>query len=52
VGTTFDSKAFASFRKLGNKVNAVPESNWAGRDAGIPGINRLTPLAFDTIGRT
>jgi len=33
-------------------VNAVPESNWAGRDAGIPGINRLTPLAFDTIGRT
>src|ERR1700733_8123785 len=50
VGTTFDSKAFASFRKLRNIGNAVPESNRAVRDAGIPGVNRLTPLAFDTIG--
>jgi len=46
VGTTFDSKAFACFRKLGNIVNAVPESNRAVRDVGIPRINRLTPSAF------
>jgi hypothetical protein len=32
-------------------VNAVPESNWAVRDVGIPGISRLAPSAFDTVGR-